>query len=254
MIDTEKLKLPLNDKFISYREIGKTQVGYVESHHVIREANNIFGFGDWSYTIKELKNVSNEIKMNKYNKELSYCGYIAVVTVTVKNENDITTREDVGFGNGIDADVGKSHEGATKEAVTDALKRCLRTFGDSFGLALYAKDGSYIFTETISEDTIEEFEKALIDRNISNEAINKAWGIRELKELHEKSSDNFRQWLKQFPILKPCTEQQIKVINDLIVSKSVDIEKFLKAYQVFSVSELSFESAKDAITKLTNKK
>jgi hypothetical protein len=53
---------------------------------------------------------------------------------------------------------------------------------------------------------------------------------------------------------KPCTEQQIKIIDDLITFKQVDIAKFLKAYQVFAVNELSFESAKDAITKLTNKK
>jgi hypothetical protein len=53
---------------------------------------------------------------------------------------------------------------------------------------------------------------------------------------------------------KPCTEQQIKIIDDLITFKQVDIDKFLKAYKVFAVNELSFESAKDAIMKLTNKK
>lgn len=52
---------------------------------------------------------------------------------------------------------------------------------------------------------------------------------------------------------KPCTEPQLKIINDLIVSKGVDIEKFKTAYKVFELNELSFEQAKDAITKLTKK-
>jgi recombination DNA repair RAD52 pathway protein len=36
-------------------------------------------------------------------------------------------------------DCGLAHESASKEAVTDALKRTLRTFGNPFGLALYDK-------------------------------------------------------------------------------------------------------------------
>lgn len=52
---------------------------------------------------------------------------------------------------------------------------------------------------------------------------------------------------------KSCTEPQLKIINDLITSKGVDIEKFKAAYKVFELNELSFEQAKDAITKLTKK-
>ena len=48
-------------------------------------------------------------------------------------------REDVGAGHGYDVDCGLAHESAIKEAVTDALKRALRTFGNPFGLALYDK-------------------------------------------------------------------------------------------------------------------
>jgi hypothetical protein len=36
-------------------------------------------------------------------------------------------------------DCGLAHESAVKEAVTDALKRALRSFGNPFGLALYDK-------------------------------------------------------------------------------------------------------------------
>lgn len=253
MIDTEKLKAPLNDKFISYREIGKTKVGYVESHHVIREANSLFGFGEWSYTVKELKLVSTEQKENSYKKLLNYAGYIAVVTLTVLNDGKEVKREDVGFGQGIDADIGKSHEGATKEAVTDALKRALRTFGDSFGLALYAKDGQYTFTETISEETLLELETMVTDRNIGIEQISSVWHIRELAELHEKNKIKFVEWLKTFPVCKPINQTQMDLISGLLNTKDVDMDKFFTAFGIKSINELSFESAGKAVMLLQKK-
>lgn len=48
-------------------------------------------------------------------------------------------REDVGFGTGIDKTLAQAHEGAAKEAVTDALKRAMRSFGNQFGNSLYDK-------------------------------------------------------------------------------------------------------------------
>lgn len=103
---------------------------YLEGWHVINEANRIFGFDGWSYT-HELKQVSKETNA-KGNIEI---GYICNCTVTV---GDII-RQDVGYGSGAAKKEGDAHEGAVKEAVTDALKRCLRTFGNPFGLALYDK-------------------------------------------------------------------------------------------------------------------
>ena len=255
MIDTDKLRLPLNDKFISYREIGKTQVGYVESHHVIREANNIFGFGEWSYNIKQMNLVSNEQKENKYNKILNYVGYTAIVTIEVIDNDGVrVTREDVGFGQGIDQDVGKAHEGATKEAVTDALKRGLRTFGDSFGLALYAKDGQFIFTETISEEVEAELNSMIEDRGINFSVVENVWKIKELSYLPEKTKDKFKAWLHTFPILKPCNEIQLKIINDKLNAKGDKREeilfKMLDVYNVKALHELSFEDAAKAIIRL----
>jgi len=253
MIDSEKLKAPLNDKFISYREIGKTKVGYVESHHVIREANSLFGFGEWSYTVKDLKLVSTEQKENQYKKILNYAGYTAIVTLVVMDNGKEVKREDVGFGQGIDADAGKAHEGATKEAVTDALKRALRTFGDSFGLALYAKDGQYIFTETISEDTLSELETMVSDRNIPFEQINSVWGIRELIELQEKNKVKFTEWLKTFPICKPINQTQLDLVNGLLKTKDVDMDKFMTVFGIKDIKELSFESAGKAVMMLQKK-
>ena len=49
------------------------------------------------------------------------------------------SREDVGFGTGIAKTLADAHEGGAKEAVTDAIKRTLRSFGNQFGNSLYDK-------------------------------------------------------------------------------------------------------------------
>jgi DNA repair and recombination protein RAD52 len=103
---------------------------YLEGWHVINEANRIFGFGQWGYT-HDLKQVSKETNA-KGNIEI---GYICNCKLVVGD----VTRQDVGYGSGAAKKEGDAHEGAVKEAVTDALKRCLRTFGNPFGLALYDK-------------------------------------------------------------------------------------------------------------------
>lgn len=133
------LEEKLKKEHISQRSKGNVSLSYIESHHAIREANRAFGFNGWSYEIIDLKLVSEETNQNGNN----VIGYTARVKVTV---SDIT-REDVGFGNGIAKMKGDAHEGATKEAISDAMKRALRTFGDIFGLALYDKKQEHVETE-----------------------------------------------------------------------------------------------------------
>lgn len=108
---------------------------YIEGWHAIQEANRIFGHGGWSYVIKSLEKDALAEGKNGKGEPQWQAAYTCIVTVTVGD----VTREDVGFGSGFSKQVGDAIEGATKEAVTDALKRCLRTFGNPFGLALYDK-------------------------------------------------------------------------------------------------------------------
>lgn len=106
---------------------------YIEGFHAINEANRIFGFGGWSYTIDLRQDDVRETQKN--GKTQWQAAYTCICTLTV----DGVTRQDVGFGSGFAAQIGDAIEGATKESVTDSLKRCLRTFGNPFGLALYDK-------------------------------------------------------------------------------------------------------------------
>lgn len=108
---------------------------YIEGWHAIAEANRIFGFNGWSYKIISLDQVNLDLAKDRNGNDQWQAGYTCMVTVEALGQ----TREDVGFGSGFDKQKGSAVEGATKEAVTDALKRALRTFGNPFGLALYDK-------------------------------------------------------------------------------------------------------------------
>lgn len=109
---------------------------YIEGWHAMAEANRIFGFGGWSYYIDDVSVVAQgERPIGKDKKPGWGVSYIARVQVTVGD----VIRQDVGSGHGYDLDLGLAHESAIKEAVTDALKRALRSFGNPFGLALYDK-------------------------------------------------------------------------------------------------------------------
>ena len=53
------------------------------------------------------------------------------------------SRQDVGFGTGVSKTLADSNENAGKEAVTDALKRAMRSFGNQFGNSLYDKSRNH---------------------------------------------------------------------------------------------------------------
>lgn len=134
----QALQAPLNSKNVKTREQGRSTLSYVESWHVIDEANRIFGFDAWNRETVSATCVSErERKIGKppYEKDGWGVTYTAKVRVTV---GDIV-REGTGAGHGIDADLGQAHESAIKEAESDAMKRALMTFGNPFGLALYDK-------------------------------------------------------------------------------------------------------------------
>ena len=122
---------------IKTREKGNINLSYIEGFDVIDTANLIFGYGNWSYLISSLNQVSQE---QNHNQNFVVC-YKAVVKLIVKDENHSksTSRQDVGFGTGVSKTLADSHENAGKEAVTDALKRAMRSFGNQFGNSLYDK-------------------------------------------------------------------------------------------------------------------
>lgn len=122
---------------------------YIEGWHAMAEANRIFGFGEWSYSLKNLKLIGD----GQNAKGTDFAKYLAVVEVIVGD----ASREDVGYGTGYGMD---AHEGASKEAVTDALKRALRSFGNQFGLALYDKKQENVGPNDPPKPELSEEDKA----------------------------------------------------------------------------------------------
>jgi DNA repair and recombination protein RAD52 len=140
MFNTNQLKilnLELDSNRIKTREKGNINLSYIEGFDVIDTANLIFGYGNWSYLISKLEQVSQE---QNHNQNFVVC-YKAVVKLIVKDENHTKSifRQDVGFGSGVAKALNDAHENAGKESVTDALKRAMRSFGNQFGNSLYDK-------------------------------------------------------------------------------------------------------------------
>ena len=134
------LQSELSADRIKVRDKANIKLSYLEGFDIIDTANNIFGYGNWAYTISSLEQVSQEVNANQ---NVVVC-YKAIVKVDVYDidHNTMISRQDVGFGTGVARSLADAHENSAKEAVTDALKRSLRSFGNQFGNSLYDKSKS----------------------------------------------------------------------------------------------------------------
>ena len=130
------LAYELDSSRIKSRQKGSVTLSYLEGFDILETANRVFGFGNWDYSTK-LEVVSQEVNQNQNN---IIC-YKALVNIVVHDasHSKLVSREDVGFGTGIAKTLADAHEGGAKEAVTDAIKRCFRSFGNQFGNSLYDK-------------------------------------------------------------------------------------------------------------------
>ncbi len=150
----DELNKPLVSTNVKQREQGGIKLSYIESWHAIAEANRIFGWDGWWRETNDLQLVQAE---QKGDKGLWYVSYLAKSVVTVHG----VSREGMGFGQGIDRDLGKAHESAVKEAESDAMKRALMTFGNPFGLALYDKTQANVVKEITKEEADKVFRDAI---------------------------------------------------------------------------------------------
>jgi DNA recombination protein Rad52 len=148
---------------------------YVDGYHVISEANRIFGEDGWSYEITRLQQVSEQTVTTPKGPQYRV-GYLCTVKVYV-NGASFKEGSAVGTGVGHPDTIADHHESAVKEAETDALKRALRSYGNTFGLALYDKDKANVgvdlpaFDPAAARDRI----KAAIDRAGTFDALAEAW-------------------------------------------------------------------------------
>lgn len=129
-----KLDKKLGPEYISKRVgFGSSRVAYIEGWRAINLANQIFGYNGWSTEVKSVIVDFLDERQGKFS-----VGCTAIVRVSLQNGS---YREDIGYGT-VENERRKAaaFERAKKSAVTDALKRSLRGFGNALGNCLYDKD------------------------------------------------------------------------------------------------------------------
>ena len=157
----EQLKQPLDKTLVKKRKQGRDMVNYLESWVVIDQANKIFDFR-WDFQIDNLSVVwVGEIESNdKTRQEVHYTCRGTVTVYLPDPDNDYKSsvyKSDVGYGNGMDykGNVGSCHELASKEAVSDCLKRCFRQLGNQFGNSVYDKEENWKRATTKQDGKVE---------------------------------------------------------------------------------------------------
>lgn len=147
----EALRKPLDRDHVKKRE-GK--YSYIETHHAIRTANRIFGFGGWGYRIVEQREIA-AVPVTGERGPGYMVGWYCRVELTVGSCPPVSGS---GYGDGIEYGGERSRikacELALKESESDALKRALRNYGDQFGLILYAKDNERAAIENESKQAV----------------------------------------------------------------------------------------------------
>ena len=172
---------------------------YLEGWHVINELNRVFGFDGWSYTIALSRDALTEGKDGRGNDQWQ-AAYTCICTLNVGS----VTRQDVGFGSGFAKAVGDAIEGATKEAATDALKRCARTFGNIFGLALYDKSRANVQapppppapTGPITDGARDWIQDKLVERGLMVGDLCAFMSVTSLKGIKFEQMDAVKAWLR----------------------------------------------------------
>ena len=133
----QALSQPLDPALLSRRKgrAGRTY-DYLEGHVVIDQANKLFGFGAWGYElVGEVTLRRIEVVDAKTGDVKVHQGYSAPVRVTVSGAQ---ARTDIGF-HAVTEENPDGHDTAIKGAVTDGMKRALRSFGVQFGNGLYGE-------------------------------------------------------------------------------------------------------------------
>lgn len=120
---------------------GGNGADYVPSHHVIERLNAVCGHDGWSidYGVPQVREGARLVVH-------------VPATLTVFGG---TRRADVGVGIAAN-DKPDAIETAIKAAYTDGLKRCARTLGPSFGLALYDKSRATVGYSTTALALLDE--------------------------------------------------------------------------------------------------
>lgn len=180
-----ELAKPLDSRHVRPPQQYGPKGDYIEAWHAQAEANRIFGFNGWNqYVMSSNCVMETERKIGKQQHDGWGVSYIVMVQIMV----DGISRQDFGAGHGYDRDLGLAHESAIKEAVSDAMKRALKSFGNPFGLALYDKERTNV-QDVAAEEAAAQAEARAVDD--ARAAIMSAINSKEVDETVAKLVKKF---------------------------------------------------------------
>lgn len=158
----QKLAQDLPRDIVKTRPQSGQTLSYVPGDYVIKRLNEVFGFDGWSAD-------PGAIHIMPGDRPVVY------VQVTLRAVG--VTRGDVGVGLAA-KNTGDAMETAIKAAFTDGLKRCARTFGASFGLALYDKEQTDVGYGFTCQELLAAYDATMTMEELDavNARVKKAWG------------------------------------------------------------------------------
>jgi hypothetical protein len=171
-----RLKGKLDRRHVQTREVDGRSVYYIEGWFAIAQANAIFGFAGWDREMTHFERIYERSR-----GDVTSCAYVARVQIRVRTSRAVIVREGTGSGSATASSSGEAHDLALKAAETDATKRALATFGDSFGLSLYDKAQNGVTgkkTSARNSFTLNDPTGAPFAQNLSPEAF--CSGLRQL--------------------------------------------------------------------------
>ncbi len=136
----QQLEAPLDPSLIAQRKgrAGHT-FPYLPGRVAIAQANRLLGYGGWGY---DLVGEVTPRELTTRDAQTGTVEHATAYTATVRLQvPGVPPRTDVGF-RVVAEESAQGHETAYKGAVTDALKRALRTLGAQFGNDLAGNDGA----------------------------------------------------------------------------------------------------------------
>ena len=137
---TQQLDAPLDPSLVAQRKgrAGHT-FPYLPGRVAIQQANRLLGFGGWGY---DLVGEVTPRELTTRDAQTGAVAHATAYTATVRlHVPGVPPRTDVGF-QVVAEESAQGHETAYKGAVTDALKRALRTLGAQFGNDLAGDGGN----------------------------------------------------------------------------------------------------------------
>ena len=142
---TQQLDAPLDPSLVAQRKgrAGHT-FPYLPGRVAIQQANRLLGYGGWGY---DLVGAVTPRDITTRDAQTGAVAHATAYTATIRlHVPGMPPRTDVGF-QVVAEESAQGHETAYKGAVTDGLKRALRTLGAQFGNDL-AGDGGNGGTDT----------------------------------------------------------------------------------------------------------